>query len=195
MSDFTVIRAVSRTLQELLRSHITESDDPQLSGVPIDLRSPKEMHEGDDEQGISLWLHRVDRMPDLINADRPRPAPDQRARRGIALELGYLVTPMHNDPEARQALLGRVIQVFNDWPALRGATLQDTLLGADDVLRVTLDSAQPPDPMGLWQALHMPYQLCLGYLVQHVTIDSERPPTQVPPVRRRESTYAQVVAP
>ena len=49
MSDFTVIRAASDTLKSILETGITNSPDPQLNGVPIDLRSPS--------SNVSVTMH------------------------------------------------------------------------------------------------------------------------------------------
>ena len=65
MSDFNVIRGVSRTLRGLLEDHITNDGYPALNGVPIDLRSPREMRDNANAQGISVWLYRSRRRPAL----------------------------------------------------------------------------------------------------------------------------------
>lgn len=54
MSDFTVIRAVSLTLRSLLETYITDSDDPQLHGIPVDLRSPKELEKATIDKAVSV---------------------------------------------------------------------------------------------------------------------------------------------
>ena len=190
MGDFTVVRAATLTLAALLRRYITDSADPQLATIAVDLRSPREMHDASDAQGISLWLYQVRRDPDLMNRPEPRPADDQRARRPIPLELCYLISPLVTDPETSQLLHGRVIEVFNNHPVLAGADLRDTLTGADDELRVHIDTEAMIDHTRLWHVLHLPYRLSIPYVVQHVTIDSELPPRQAQPVLHREIEYA-----
>jgi hypothetical protein len=195
VSDFTVIRAASLTLHALLTAAITDSADLQLNGIPIDLRSPHEMREANIDTGVSLWLHRVWRLADLVNTPQPPPAPHQRARRGVPLELGFLVTPMHKQIETRHVLLGRVVQTLNDWSTLRGEALQDTLAGSLEELRIYLHTDLIPDLSTLWHALHMPYQLSLPYAVQCVVVDSERPPLVESVVVRREMTAGSGAAP
>src|SRR5689334_19095987 len=114
MSDFTVLRAVSITLRDLLQANITNSSEPQLSGVAIDLRSPKEMQEQNNAQGISLWLYRVTRNPDTLNRPPVRIAPDKALVPALPIDLYYLVTPIVRDPITKQILLGKILQVFND---------------------------------------------------------------------------------
>src|SRR2546429_3690064 len=121
MSDFTVIRDACDTLKSILETGITNSPDPQLNGVPIDLRSPKEMREDNNASGISLWLYRVGRDADLLNRPPERISPNQFRRSSLPVRLYYLVTPLVAKPEDRQTLLGRVLQLLNDHTQLLGA--------------------------------------------------------------------------
>ena len=75
MSDFTAVRAVTETLFGILQAGITNSADPELQGVPIDLRSPKEMREANGVTGVSLWLYRITRDADSLNLPPERILP------------------------------------------------------------------------------------------------------------------------
>jgi hypothetical protein len=192
MSDFTAVRAVSLTLKDLLKDHITNSTEPQLSGVGILLKSPKEMRES-GSTGVSLWLYRVMRNEHRYNSTPPRASLDQRPSRPLPVNLYYLVTPITEEPEGEQTLLGRVLQVFNDHAALRGGDLKDTLEGAGDELRLTLEALSLEELTRVWAALKEPYQLSVCYLVQLVTIDSDHEPVECHPVLVRESTHTQIL--
>ncbi len=192
MSDFTAIRGVTRTLQSILREHITDDSAPQLLGVEIDLRSPKEMRE-DSITGISLWLYRVSRNEHVMNQTPQRVAADQIARNALPMNLYYLVTPFTNDPEDEQALLGRVLQTFHDHSTLRGSDLQDSLLGGVEELRVTLEQLTLEELTRIWNSLQEPYQLSVTYVVQLVSLDSAHAPVHRPPVQVKRSTYAQIL--
>jgi hypothetical protein len=191
MSDFTVIGAVSRSLKALLVDHVTNSTEPQVPKAPIDLRSPKEMA---GTKAISLWLYRVIRDGELLNAPPRRPSPTQQARPALPMDLYYLITPIKQDPETEQFLLGRVLQVFNDHAILRGSYLQPPLVPGTDELRLTLETLSLEDLTRVWHALHEPYQLSVSYLVQAVTIDSHHPPVQVAPVIEKQTQYTQILS-
>ena len=191
MTDFTGVRAVSKSLQAILTQAITASTDPQLTGVAIDLRSPRELHDA-GEQAVSLWLFMVRRDADVFNVPPPSSGPAQPSR-PIPLELGYLVTPVVTDAEKRQVLLGRVVETFNDATPVRGAALKDSLAGTDSRLHLHLDSGELVDPVRMWDALNLSYELSVAYLVEHVLIDSTLPPVQSPRVIETDTTYAQVV--
>lgn len=194
MSDFTVLGAVSVTLRVLLEAHITLSGDPQLTGIAIDLRSPKEMRDDNNAVGISFWLYRVTRNGFTSNLPPPRPAPNQQARMPLPLDLFYLATPVLRDSRLRQVALGRVLQVLNDHSLVRGADLQDSLRNSSQELRVTLEVPPLEELTRIWSALQDPYQLSVAFHVQVVNIEAHHEPLEVSPVLERQTTYSQILA-
>jgi len=195
MSEFTAVRAVSKTLQSLLQDAITNSPDPQLQNVPIDLSSPRELRDAANNNpvnAISLWLYRVARSGDLLNAP-PERVDDQLKKQPLPVDLFYLVAPITATSDNEQALLGRVLQVFADHAILRGTDLKDDLEGETTELRLTLETLTLEELTRVWTALAEPYQLSASYRVQVVRIDSEIEPTRVLPVHRRRTHYQQIV--
>ena len=193
MSDFTAVRAVTETLFGILQAGITNSADPQLQGVPIDLRSPKEMREANGVTGVSLWLYRITRDADTLNRPPERISPNQYRRSALPLHLYYLVTPLVTKPEDRQTLIGRVLQLFNDNSVLSGATLADSLAGSQEAFRVTLETLTLEELTRVWHSLAEPYDLSVSYEVQVVSIDSDLEAVETPPVMVRQAGYAQIV--
>jgi hypothetical protein len=194
MSDYTVISAVSSTLKEILKKHITLSPDAELNGVDIHLLSPKEMQDAGHTSGISVWLYKVSRMPEMLNEPPERIGPNRIARTPLPILLFYLVTPITVHPETRHTLLGRVLQVLNDHAILRGADLRGVLKGTPEQLRVNLEALSLEELSLVWEALSEPYQLSVTYLVQVVKIDSDLEPVKSSPVIEREAEYAQILA-
>jgi hypothetical protein len=193
MSDFTTIRAVTKTLEAVLKDSITNNPDPQLNGVKVDLRSPKEMREN-KANGVSLWLYRVMRDGDMLNHPARRIAPNQLAHQSLPLHLHYLITPVTVDPLDRHLLLGRVLQVFNDHAILRGSDFQDTLKGSAEELRLTLETLSLDELSGIWDSMDEPYEVSITYAVQVVQIDSELEPVQTAPVVSKQTTYTQILS-
>lgn len=193
MSDFTAVRAVTETLYGILHAGITNSPDPQLNGVAIDLRSPKEMREDHGATGVSLWLYRITRDPDLLNQAPERISPNQYKRAALPIHLYYLVTPLVTKPEDRQTLIGRALQLFNDNANLQGATLADSLAGSSERFRVTLETLTLEELTRVWHSLAEPYDLSVSYEVQVVTIDSDLEAVETPPALVRQSGYAQIL--
>lgn len=198
MSKFTAIWAVSRTLQLLLDAQI--GADPQFSGgppVPVSLLSPKAIREpGSVVPGssISIWLYRVTRNEFTLNNRPDRTVSNQVPHLSIPINLYYLITPMNEDPESQQVVLGKVLQVFNDHAILRGSDLQESLRGTTEQLRLSLETLTLEELTQVWYSLQEPYQLSVSYLVQVVTIESSLEPALAPPVLVRNSTYDQILA-
>jgi hypothetical protein len=194
MNDITVLSAISQSLLELLKAGITASAEPQLTGVPVHLLSPKEMRESQNQKtGVSLWLYRIARNPDLLNAPPRRISATEVSHYPMPLDLHFLVTPLMQKPEDEQTLLGRVVQLFNDSAILRGAVLQGALAGSGQEFRLMLETLTLEELTRVWGALMESYQLSLSYMVQLVMVDSPRAAMQDSPVLVRETTVAQIL--
>jgi len=193
MSDFTVVKAVTDTMKQILTDGITNNPDPQLNGIQIDLRSPKEMRLANNASGISLWLYRITRDPDLLNNRPERISPNQVRSTPLPVHLYYLVTPLVSRPEDRQTLIGRVLQLYNDHTVLRGTDLKDSLQGSAEEFRVTLETLTLEELTRVWFSLSEPYDLSVSYEVQVLKIDSDLEAVQTAPVLVRQTTYSQIV--
>jgi hypothetical protein len=192
MSDYTSLSAASLALQKLLKEEITDSTDPQLSGVDVFLYSPKRMKE-ENEEGISLWLYRVNREPDTLNRPPERIGPNLLRSQPLPLTLYFLITPMLAKPQDEQAVLGKVVQVLNDHAIVRGAQV-GPVLGADGTeLHIALDGLTLEELARVWDVLKEPYQLSVCYLVQTVKIDSDLDVSMHPPVLTGEDRVHQIV--
>jgi hypothetical protein len=186
MSDYNVIGAASSTIQDLLNRNITLPLSP-LHNVAIHLQSPPEVKEL-GLTGVSVWLYKVSRMSEMLNMPPERISPTQLNRTPLPLQLYYLVTPLMDDPIARHTVLGRILQVFNDFSILRGTDLRGVLAGTNEQLRVNLEALTIEELSLIWEALAEPYQLSITYLVQVVKIDSDRELLRYSPVLERDAT-------
>jgi hypothetical protein len=192
MSDYTSLSAASLALQKLLKQEITDSTDPQLAGVNVFLYSPKRMIE-ENETGISLWLYRVNREADTLNRPPDRVAPNRLRQQPLPLTLYFLITPMLTKPQDEQAVLGKVVQVLNDYAILRGAQV-GPVLGADGTeLYIALDGLTLEELARVWDVLKEPYQLSVCYVVQTVAIDSDLDIAVRPPVLTGDERVHQIV--
>ncbi len=194
MAEFSAIRAVTRSMRELLRTRITNAPDPELNGIVIDTQSPRELRDDANAPSpvVSMWLYRVERNGYTLNAPPPRLDPRLAERRPLPINLYYLITPLAQNPEDEQLLLGRVLQAFNDVSTLRGTLLQGSLAGELLEFRISLDSLRLDELTRVWDALREPYQLSVSYLVQVTDISSGLQPQQAPVVESVETEYAQI---
>ena len=93
MSTYWAVNGVTSTLHDLLEEHITYSEDLQIQGVGVSTESPRRLRStlAADKRGISIWLYRVTRNPDLLNAAPERTGPSHEdATRRLAGEASEL---------------------------------------------------------------------------------------------------------
>src|SRR6266545_1579907 len=97
---YTALRATSQTLIRYLQQQF--ETDPNLmpffdagSGgtMRVTLRTPEEMLNATVE-GLSVWLYRVVRDEELLNAPSERIAPNLLRRPPLPVRLYYLMTPI-----------------------------------------------------------------------------------------------------
>jgi hypothetical protein len=186
MSDFASIRAVSESLRIVIENQIT------LAGVTVSERSPRQMSE-DGVNGISIWLYRVTRNEYILNQRPARPAPNLISRQPFPVNLHYLISFFMQDVRDEQLLLGRIVQIFNDQPVLRGSDLAGSLVGEDSEFRIHFETLTLEELTRIWNSLQEPYRTSVSYEVEIIQIESLLDPTLGPPVLQRHSTTSQIV--
>jgi hypothetical protein len=190
---YTALRATSQTLAEYLRQRL-EADanlgsffSSSLGGtMVVSLNTPQEMADNDTE-GLAVWLYRVVRDDQRLNAPPERIDGNQLRRTPLPVRLHYLVAPITSSgaeasPETEQVILGKVLQAFHDHPKLRGTDLQDDFRGTTLELNVRLEPLSLEEITRVWDALDRSYQLSVSYEVSVVYIYSEREPDDIAPV-------------
>jgi hypothetical protein len=191
---YTWIRAATATLAGVLTERF-EADpglrtffDTAAGGtMRVSARTPQAMNDS-AQRGLSVWLYRVARDEHLLNHPPRRIAPDRMERRRLPLLLHYLLTPVVagedlDEPGLEQAIVGKVLQVFHDSPLLSGARLRDDLVGSGVELGVRFEPMALEDATNVWDALELPYRLCVGYEVSMVLLASEEEASRLSPVR------------
>src|SRR5689334_18454605 len=136
---YTAIVSTTRTLVAFLRQRL--ESDPDLSAffsggtLVVTMNNPEEMDDASLE-GVSVWLYRVVRDEDRLNAPPERVGSTQRRQTPLPLRLHYLITPLvgaavPDSPELEQAILGKILQSLYDHPVFRGVDLQGDFSGTD----------------------------------------------------------------
>jgi hypothetical protein len=189
MSDPTAVLATGQTLKKLLDLAITASTDPEIPHVATTLASPRDVRASTSTttpaSALSVWLYQVRRNPDLLNEPPRRISPTEVLAPELPIDLYYLLTPIYTSTEGEQALLGTVLQTFNDNAIVTGSDLAAPLDPTTDQLRVSLEALTLEEITRVWMALEEPYQLSVSYHVQLVQISSAREPLMGPPVLTR----------
>lgn len=197
MSDYTGIREASLTL----KARLTEAfiDDPQLNALftamnyKVSLKSPKEMRTGNPpEKGLSVWLYQLERSAELTNRPAVRISPTELRRPPLPINLHYLFTPIAEQTETEQVIIGKVLQVLNDGTTVAPDPARPELR---ETLRISLETLDLESITRVWTALEAPYELCMSYLVHVIDVESGDEPTQTAAVLDRETSYEQLLDP
>jgi hypothetical protein len=182
MGDYTVVAEAGQTLVQTIWNAIAA--DPNLvalinSESLISLESPAEHIDNKDGALLSIYLYRI--AEDGFMKNRPPvEGPGGTLRRPpLTLDLYYLITPLLTDAYDRQVVLGKVMQVLYDHAMLEGPDLIGSLAAAGDVLRVVFNPVPLNEVALVWQALEIPYMLCVSYVMRvallQSTIDTSGP--------------------
>jgi hypothetical protein len=178
MSTYKVIKDIGQTLVKLLERYM--KNDPGLADESITiadneivLASPQ-----DDEASaakLSLFLYHILASPHTQNRDREVRDRNTLRNPPLALDLNYLVTPMVKETKNKHVLLGKVMEIFHDYPLLKGSVLQGDLKGSDSCFRLTLLSHTLENMTDLWQSIKdKSFMASIIYQVSPVFIDSTR---------------------
>ncbi len=200
----TVLKATSQTLRKAIADGF--STDPVLGPVfhpngtlEVQLVAPHDTSQPNMPAGLSVWLYRIVRDEQQLNALPRRISPAFEQHAPLPLRLHYLVTPVltvqQSSPELEQVMIGRVLQIFHDKPILEGADLADDLAGTNVSLRLRLESQRLDELAEVWEAIDRAYQLSVSYEVGIVHIDSERPVQAVVPVAQVVTEHGVIATP
>jgi hypothetical protein len=191
---YTSLYSASIALSSYLRAELENLPAPGLGfgggGARIvSLNSPHEMREDMKEEGLSVWLYRIERDAMRLNAAPERIAADLQRRPPMPLHLHYMMVPVtfkgtHGGaPDVEQKIMGRVIQALYSKPILRGTDLANTdLEGTDTELHVHLETLVLDELSRIWDALEGSFQLAVSYEVAVVNIEAALEPDRVSPV-------------
>ena len=175
MADYPVIGDAGRSLVQVIWNAIAA--DPVLfalinSESLISLESPSEHIENKDGTLLSIYLYRIGEDPYMKNRPPVEGTGGQLRRPPLSLDLYYLITPLLTDAFDRHVVLGKIMQVLYDHPTLDGPDLVGSLAASGDVLRCTLNPVPLNEVALVWQALEIPYMLCVSYTMRVALLQS-----------------------
>jgi hypothetical protein len=181
---YRALSATTETLVGLLKEHVQFLSAAFGGTWEVTAQTPREMSEK-NQQGLSVWLYRVERDEHHLNQAPRRVAFNQIEPKPLPLRLHYLITPIALAGEEgllEQQILGVVLQTFHDQPILQGASLQPELRSTTDRITVRLESQGLEEITRVWDALERSYQLCVSYEVSVVMVASNNEADELAPV-------------
>jgi hypothetical protein len=184
---YTALAATTQTLVAFLRERLESAPDVTAvlgTTVLVTAATPQELGE-EGRSGLSVWLYRVARDEDVLNAPPERLDASTERRTPLPLRLHYLITPIADadvavGPDTEQRMLGRVLQAFYDTPRFTGPLLGGSFAGTRVELCARLEPMSLEEITRVWDALDATYQLSVSYEVTVVRIRSERIDSRTP---------------
>jgi hypothetical protein len=175
MGSYTAIAEVGQSLVQVIWNAIA-ADQTLVALINsenlISLESPAEHTDKQDTALLSIYLYRIVEDAYLKNRGPVEGPGGTLQRPPLTLDLYYLITPLLTDAADRQIVLGKVMQVLYDRPSLEAPDLAGSLATASDVLRVVLNPVPLNEIALVWQALEIPYMLCVSYVVRVALLQS-----------------------
>jgi hypothetical protein len=191
---YSALYSASTALSAYIRGQLESLPAPGLGfgggGTRVVvLNSPHELREEVKQEGLSVWLYRIERDETRLNLPDERLPGNLLRPPPLPLRLHFLMTPVTFKgiggaaPDVEQLMLGRVMQALHTRPILRGADLQNTdLEGTDAQLHVRLEALALDELSRVWEALEGSFTLAVSYEVTVVNVDVSLEPRRVSPV-------------
>jgi len=177
MSDYTILQDAGASVVKVLFDELSKDD--QTKGLidmldKISQRSPKEIKDDNVPALLSVYLYRVIENPYVKNQS-PVAGPGGTFRKPpLTLDLNYMITPLLKEPEDRQVVLGKVMQVLYDKAVLEGSDLVPPLDALEEPIRLTLNPVPLEEIAKVWQAMELDYKLSVCYIARVTFLESRR---------------------
>jgi hypothetical protein len=173
MSDYEAVSDVGKILIRLLEDGIDENEPFGkiiTSPTQITQSSPEELT---NDQLLSVFLYHVTEDTYQKNQGLQAIEADTAKRPPISLNLFYLIAANTDSAEKDNIVIGKVIEIFNNNPVLRGPALYDTSLDGES-LNLIFNPLSLDEINKIWIMLSKskPYKLSVYYEVTSVRIDS-----------------------
>lgn len=168
MSQYSVIKDVSETLQQLLIDKATDT-------IEVTVNSPQKVTLSSSHL-LNLYLYQVVEDQFAKNQEPMRRGARQLVRSPLALNLFYMLTPYVPDTENsidEHLILGDAMRIFYDNPIITDPHLRGALKGTGEEIRISLCTMNLEEQTRIWNALQMSYRLSVSYEVKIALIDSQ----------------------
>jgi hypothetical protein len=176
MANYRAIHAVCSAVTELLKL----SWQPGLfSGADLDFAVYQTKNfETPMTNGVSLYLYHVN----INQVRRVMPSPQAPATTRmrmpqLPLDLHFILTPWGRSPSMEMAILGWMMRVLEDFPALPLGLLSaitDAAFSEDETVELIAGQMSHEEMIRIWEVLPTDHRISVPYIARVVRIDSLR---------------------
>jgi hypothetical protein len=169
--SYNNLSSASKTLANVIYNFIKDDKDLNQIIKNIEQISFAAPNDADKAAQLSVLLYNPTELPAMRN----QPPKANEPQTLLYLKLHYLITPLTRKPLTDQALLGKIIRIFEEKPVLRGNDLKESLADTQSELRLALETQSVEEQCSLWTMLQTPYKLSVSYSVYPVEIKNDTP--------------------
>lgn len=146
------------------------------------------------EEGLSLFLYRIEINPGLRNAPNRIGLDGISRRPPLPLDLYYLMTVWAKDVIKQQRILGWAMRTLEDAPVLSAARLNHFGTEADvfrpnETVEILYHSLSIQDLSNIWSAFKVSLPMSVAYIARVVGIDSTIAVEEAVPVQTRQIDF------
>lgn len=150
------------------------------------------------EEGISLFLYRVEINSALRNLPAKTGLDGITRRPPLPLDLYYLLTVWAKDAVKQQRILGWAMRTLEDAPVLSAARLnhfgtETDVFQPGETVEIIFNSLSLQDLSNLWSAFKISVPMSVAYIARVIGIDSTIPAEDSAPVQTRQIDFAKKV--
>lgn len=146
------------------------------------------------EEGISLFLYRIEVNSSLRNLPNRTGLDGISRRPPLPLDLYYLLTVWAKDVIKQQRILGWAMQTLADAPVLSAARLnhfgtETDVFRPNETVEIIFNSLSLQDFSNIWSAFKVGFPMSVAYIARVVGIDSTIPVEESAPVQTRKNDF------
>ena len=191
MAKAQAIAVTGQTILGLLADNIPKSE---LTNARFELYQPASFSTP-MEEGISLFLYRLEVNPALRNLPAKTGLDGFTRRPPLPLDLYYLLTVWAKDTIKQQRILGWTMRTLEDSPTLSAGRLnhfgtETEVFLPDERVEIIFHSLSLQDMSNLWSTFKISVPASVAYIARVVGIDSTIPAEIGAPVQTREIDFA-----
>jgi hypothetical protein len=149
------------------------------------------------EEGISLFLYRVEVNSSLRNLPAKKGLDGVMRRPPLPLDLYYLLTVWAKDTVKQQRILAWAMRTLEDASVLSAARLnhfgtETDVFNPSEAVEVSFQTLTLQDMSNIWSAFKVSFPTSVAYVARVIGIDSTIQAEESAPVQTREIDFANI---
>ena len=194
MAKAQAIAVTGQTILGLLADNIPKSE---FANARFELYQTANFTTSPMEEGISLFLYRVEVNSSLRNLPIKTGLDGITRRPPLPLDLYYLLTVWAKDAVKQQRILGWAMRTLEDSPILSAGRLnhfgtETDVFQPNETVEIIFQTMTLQDLTNLWGAFKISVPVSVAYIARVVGIDSTISAEQSAPVQTRELDFANI---